>query len=137
MQQAREACLAASQAVVGDIVLFEDMSGRFRVLDGQSETALRAIQARAIATLREYDAKHGTYLLATLRALIESGLALQPAADALFIHRNTLQKRIHRIEQLLNVDLARLDDVVELYLGLRAAGLLGDTPLDEQARPEG
>ena len=137
LQQAREACLAASQAVVGDIVLFEDMSGRFRVLDGQSETALRAIQARAIATLREYDAKHGTYLLATLRALIESGLALQPAADALFIHRNTLQKRIHRIEQLLNVDLARLDDVVELYLGLRAAELLGDTPLDEQARPEG
>ena len=39
LQQAREACLAASQAVVGDVVLFEDMSARFRVLDGQSEAA--------------------------------------------------------------------------------------------------
>ena len=135
LQQAREACLAASQAVVGDVVLFEDMSGRFRVLDGQSVAALRAIQARAIATLREYDTKHGTYLLATLRALLESGLALQPTADALFIHRNTLQKRLHRIEQLLNVDLTRLDDIVELYLGLRAAELLGDAPPGEHKDP--
>src|SRR5664280_644988 len=128
LQQAREACLAASQAVVADVILFDDMSGRFRVLDGQSEASMRAIQARDIETLREYDARHGTYLLATLRALLECDRALQPTSDALFIHRNTLQKRLQRIERLLDVDLTSLDDIVELYLGLRAADLLGYTP---------
>jgi sugar diacid utilization regulator len=136
LQQAREACLAASQAVIGDVVLFEEMSGRFRLLDGQSETALRAIQARAIATLREYDASHGTYLLATLGALLECDRALQPTADLLFIHRNTLQKRLQRIEQLLNVDLTRLDDLVELYLGLKAAELLGYASPGEHTESE-
>ena len=52
--------------------------------------------------------------------------AIQPTAEALYVHRNTLQKRLRRIEALLGMDLQDPDDIVELYLGLRATQLLGE-----------
>jgi DNA-binding PucR family transcriptional regulator len=51
-------------------------------------------------------------------------LAIQETADVLHIHRNTLQKRLAHVEQLLAIDLSELDDIVDIRLGLRAAELL-------------
>jgi carbohydrate diacid regulator len=75
--------------------------------------------------------------------LFDNRLAIQPTAQALFIHRNSLNKRLRRIESLVQVDLSNLDDVIELYLGLRAAELLGEAAVaaavaaspDRQAKP--
>ena len=54
---------------------------------------------------------------------------MQETADALHIHRNTLQKRLANVEQLLGIDLGDLDAIVDLRLGLHAAELLGE-PVD-------
>ena len=54
---------------------------------------------------------------------------MQETADALHIHRNTLQKRLANVEQLLSIDLGDLDAIVDLRLGLHAAELLGG-PID-------
>ena len=62
----------------------------------------------------------------TLRTLLDNHFAVQPTAEALYIHRNTLQKRLRRIESLLGVDLTDIDDMMELYLGLRALQLIGE-----------
>ena len=124
LHEAEEAVTLARRNV-GGVVAFDEIRGRYRVVDGQSDETLRDIYERTIARLAETDAREHTRLLETLRALLENQLAMQGTADALYIHRNTLQKRLQRIERLLNVDLNRLDDIVELYLGLRAAELLG------------
>jgi purine catabolism regulator len=135
LQEARDAASAAAQGFgAGGLVRFEEMSGRFRLLSGQSEDALADIARRTIMPLIESDAKRHTYLLATLRTLFDNGLAVQPTAEALFIHRNSLQKRLRRIEGLLGVDLSDLDDVMELYLGLRATELLGETTIAQLTR---
>ena len=59
-------------------------------------------------------------------------LIAHDAANALYIHRNTLHKRLRRIEELLGVDLRRMDDILDLCIALRAAELLscgvGRTP---------
>ena len=132
--EARDAGAAAARGIeVGGLVLFEEMSGRFRLLQGQSDEALADIARRTIAPLIEYDARRHAHLLTTLRTWLDNHWAIQPTAEALFIHRNTLQKRLRRIETLLGVDLQDPDDVMELYLGLRATQLLGEDAVVERA----
>ena len=124
LHEAEEALTLARRQPDG-AVSFDEIRGRYRVIDGQSDATLKDIYERTVARLAEIDAREHTRLLETLAALLDNQLAMQGTADALYIHRNTLQKRLRRIERLLDVHLDRLDDVVELYLGLRAAELLG------------
>ena len=127
LQEATDAAAAASRGVdAHGLVLFEAMSGRFRLLSGQSEEALADIARRTVAPLIEYDRRRHAQLVETLRVWLDHHWAIQPTAEALYVHRNTLQKRLRRIETLLGVDLQDPDDIVELYLGLRATQLLGE-----------
>ena len=127
---ARQAQEALSGAARGedpdDIVLFDSVrEGLLRLLTEQSDETLTRLVQETIAPLVQSDALRHTDLVHTLRVLFESRHAVQETADHLRIHRNTLQKRLRRIERLLNVDLDRLDNLLELYLGLRAADLIG------------
>ncbi len=81
---------------------------------------------RTFGPLLDYDDQHHASLCKTLRTLFEHRLAVQETADALHIHRNTLQKRLAHAEQLLGIDLSDLDAIVDLRLGLHAAELLGE-----------
>ena len=118
--------LAVRGADAQSLVLFEELSSRFRLLQGQSPDALVDIARRTVVPLLEYDARRHTHLMETLRTLLDNHFAVQPTAEALYIHRNTLQKRLRRIESLLGVDLTNIDDMMELYLGLRALQLIGE-----------
>ncbi|HEX5641078.1 MAG TPA: helix-turn-helix domain-containing protein [Thermoleophilia bacterium] len=136
LQEAIDALGAAQRGIDAQgLVLFEELSGRFRLLQGQSGGALADIARRSVAPLLEYDARRHTHLLDTLRTLLDNHFAIQPTAEALFIHRNTLQKRMRRIETLLGVDLADIDDLMELYLGLRALQLVGEAKVLERGQP--
>lgn len=73
----------------------------------------------ALAPLREYDAQHGTQLLATLEIFAMRGGSLVRSAEALFIHRNTLRQRLSRIETLLGVSLETIEDWSEFRLAAR------------------
>ena len=124
------------------MVLFEELSGWFRLLQGQSEEALADIARRSFAPLFEYDARRHTHLLDTLRTVLDNHYTIQPTAETLLIRRNTLQKRLRRIETLLGVDLTDTDDLMELYLGLCALQLVdeetvrrGSAPARRQSRP--
>ena len=64
--------------------------------------------------LEEYDHANGTFLQETLVAYYMNGFNISKAAEALFIHRNSLQYRLSKIEDLLGLE---LDDYME-YLDL-------------------
>ncbi|HZL64513.1 MAG TPA: helix-turn-helix domain-containing protein [Thermoleophilia bacterium] len=126
LQQARAACIAARRAPsTGGTAAFDELSGHLRLLDGLDQKALADIVQRTFAPLLEYDEPHRASLYETLYTLFEHHRAVQETADALHIHRNTLQKRLAHVERLLGIDLDELDDVVDVQLGLRAADLLG------------
>lgn len=127
LREARDAVRVAERGADAEgLVLFEELGARFRLLQGQSPEALVDIARRTVVPLIEYDARRHTHLLATLRTLLDNHFAVQPTAEALYIHRNTLLKRLRRIESLLGVDLTDIDDMMELYLGLRALQLVGE-----------
>jgi purine catabolism regulator len=127
LQQAKAACISARLGQnPGGTGIFEELSGHFRLLDSLAEEELSDIVQRTFGPLLEYDARHRASLYKTLRTLFEHRLAVQETADALHIHRNTLQKRLANVEQLLGIDLSDLDAIVDVRLGLHAAELLGE-----------
>lgn len=68
----------------------------------------------AIFTLQEYDDKNKTELAATLYHYLIYERNTTLTAQKLYIHRNTLQHRMHKIHELIDVD---LDDVnIRLHL---------------------
>ena len=108
LQEALDALAAAQRGIdARGLVLFEELSGRFRLLQGQSGGALADIARRSIAPLLEYDARRHTHLLDTLRVAAGQPLrhpahrrgAVHPpqhAAEADAAHRDAARRRPHR-----------------------------------------
>jgi purine catabolism regulator len=104
-------------------LLFEDLPRSLQFLNGQDPEVMADLYERLIVPLAKHDAQHHTFLLPTLRALCDNRLSAHKTAETLLIHRNTLQKRLRRIESVLGVDLDSLDDVLELHIALRVGDL--------------
>ncbi|WDL96222.1 PucR family transcriptional regulator [Alicyclobacillus sp. ALC3] len=69
---------------------------------------------RTLAPVLDFDRRHHTSLLDTLKAFLDCDRSKQQTADALFIHRQTLYHRLEQLQQLLSVDLD--DPVARLFL---------------------
>ena len=67
-----------------------------------------------LGKLEEYDHANGTFLIETVLAYYMNGFSAGKTAQALFIHRNSLQYRLNKIEELLGIELV---DYVE-YLDI-------------------
>ena len=60
----------------------------------------------ALQRLASYDEKNGTELFGTLNAFTKTGFNKTSTAQALYIHRNTVNYRIQQIESLCGIDLS-------------------------------
>lgn len=76
---------------------------------------------KTIKPLSEYDANNGTNLVEVLEYYLKSNGSLQDTAEELFVHRNTINYRLKKIEAILGVDLTRFEVRNELALGLMVA----------------
>jgi PucR family transcriptional regulator, purine catabolism regulatory protein len=94
------------------------------LLAPRSPTEARALAARTLGTLLEYDAEHGTDYLNTLRVLLRNDRSWQRAAADLSIHKQTLGYRLRRIEEVSGRGVVRTDHITEWWVALRAYDLL-------------
>lgn len=69
---------------------------------------------RTLLPILDFDRRHHTHLLDTLKVYLDCDRSKQQTADALFIHRQTLYHRLEQLEQLLPIDLN--DPVARLFL---------------------
>lgn len=90
----------------GVLVNYRDL-GADRVLWSLAMQPHTMSRASSIERLVEYDRERGTELLSTLETYLSLGASLHLAASELFLHRNTLRKRLDRISELTGL---RLDD---------------------------
>jgi purine catabolism regulator len=74
---------------------------------------------RFLAPLLSYDERVDGELVKTLFAYLRENAQPGQAARQLHIHRNTLRYRLTRIEQLLGIDLNRVDDLVACALAFQ------------------
>ncbi len=126
-------CLAVAQArqarriaaLLGDGVRVVDAArlGSVELLLATApDEARRAFRTSLLSPLLDYDADHGTELVRTLRVFLDCSGSWTKAAEAMFVHVNSLRYRIRRVEELTGLDLGSLADQAALLLALRLAG---------------
>ena len=120
----REAQLAlrVQEAVGGgeQVAIFDDL-GVYQVLATTTDmSAMESFAGDWLGTLVQYDAMHGSQLVATLTAYLDSGGTYDATADALSVHRSTLKYRLKRIREVSGHDLGDPDTRFNLQLATRA-----------------
>ncbi len=98
----------------------------------RGERALAEFVDRTLEPLHANDAGRQSQLLHTLEAFCAHGSRKAETARALHLERQSLYKRLAKIEAILNVDLDDEDARLGLHLALRARRLLGGAGLGPQ-----
>jgi len=79
----------------------------------------------AVTQMMELDAQTGAQYAASLHAYLSHGLDLRRAAQELNIHRNTLDYRMKRVQELFALDLADVNTCFELLFSFWLTDHLG------------
>lgn len=82
-------------------------------------TILRNTMCTQLLTLQHYDQQHHTELFDTLAAYLENDCRLSATATQLHLHRNSLTKRLQRIDDLIHLDWAQPAKTFGLRLSYR------------------
>ena len=90
---------------------------------------LRELCHAAVLKLERYDRKNGTAYMGTLHAYLATGQNISEAAEALYIHRNTLAKRLEKMNDIITVDLKDRETVFHLLFSLRVIEYYGATQM--------
>jgi DNA-binding PucR family transcriptional regulator len=60
----------------------------------------------------------------TLETFYNNNSDISQTAEQLFIHPNTLRKRLKKIESILNIDLNQIDDLLNIFVDLKVMKML-------------
>ena len=97
--------------------------------------ARQAFRASLLTPLLDYDADHGTELVRTLRVFLDCSGSWTKAAEAMFVHVNSLRYRMRRVEELTGRDMGSLADQAAMLLALRLADPESASPGGHSASP--
>lgn len=101
----------------------EDATSEWLPLDAAE---LEGVVDDILGPVISYDRAHGTQLIESLRALFEHDRRIKDAAGRLGIHNQTLSYRIRTIERLSGRRLSKLNELVDLWLAMKALVVLND-----------
>jgi GAF domain-containing protein len=119
----RSAALLRSLGRV-DAAVSADELGVYSILVNPARGDDLATFLRAtIGPLSEHDAAHGTALVDTVHAYFREGTNLARTARALYVHPNTVVKRLARVADLLGDDWQSPDRALELHMALQLRSL--------------
>jgi len=90
--------------------------------------ALRTFVQRSLDGIIDHDRGHHSQFLATIEAYCEHAGRMAETARALHLQRQSLYKRLARIEALLDGELADAETRLGLHLALVARRYMGDDP---------
>jgi purine catabolism regulator len=105
------------------VLLFTDLGPRATMLARLGDEHLARLGA-CLAPLSATSAEGAARLKLSLACYLRHDCSLAETASELGLHRNTLGKRLARCERLLGVDLATVDDLVDVQLALDAERVL-------------
>lgn len=89
-----------------------------------SSPHLKNFFLNALQPLKDFDAQNNASLFDTLNMYFQCGFSIADAANALYIHRNTMSSRLKKIRELLPYDIDTLNGSIILFLSFRAYELL-------------
>ena len=93
-------------------------AGIFRILFAlKDEEVMQEYVRDTVQPLLEYDALHHTDLAGVLQCYLRHDGSLQDTANELIVHRNTVNYKINKASEILEMDLTRLENRLEVMLG--------------------
>jgi hypothetical protein len=119
--EAKEAAhLAAVGGVTGRAVSLDEV-----LIDhiASSTPHVGRILDETLHPLVDYDLRHRTALVETVRTYVETGFNLRRSAEVLHVHPNTVMYRLRRVRELSGRDPHDPDDLLMLFLAMRLADL--------------
>ena len=99
-----------------NVTMYKDMMVEHVVREINAVFPLEAVCHLAALQLQEYDRQNATELLLTLEKYLLNNRSISKAADELFIHRNTINYRLNKIEKITNISLNDMPDHLHLLL---------------------
>jgi purine catabolism regulator len=112
----------------GSVTQYADLGLHALLHAGADREAFARFADATIEPLAQYDRKHKTDLLKTLRLYFEVGENVKEAAERLSVHRHTIFYRLNQIAQILKIDLRAPRD----QLGIRAALAIRQMQTDDE-----
>jgi DNA-binding PucR family transcriptional regulator len=119
--EAKEAAhIAAAGGVTGRAVSLDEV-----LIDhiARSTPHVGRILDETLHPLIEYDLRHRTALVETVRTYVETGFNLRRSAEVLHVHPNTVMYRLRRVRELSGRDPHDPDDLLMLFLAMKLAQL--------------
>ncbi len=106
------------------IIPFDNL-GVYRLLFqvGQKKD-LEEFVHKVLGSLIDYDSRHNTNLIATVDSYLRNNCNLQRTSKTSFVHINTLNYRLRRVEEITGLDFDRHDDRLNLEMALRVREIL-------------
>ena len=91
------------------VVAYQDLGIYKLLMDIENQDVINEYYAETIQRLVEYDKLNQTNYCDVLQCYLEHSGSVKETAEAMFVHRNTINYKINKIEEMLNCDLSELD----------------------------
>lgn len=107
------------------VIDLQDVAIEHLLLQLDDPQRLREFASAVLGSALDYDRDRSTELLRTARILLDHNLDRRAAAAVLHLHPNTVQQRIHRLEELTGLRISRPRDLLRLTAALTVARIAG------------
>ena len=105
--------------------IFYTKLGVYRLLMGVEDREVMVdYYEHTLKPLADYDNINGADLCLTLRTYLKNNGSVKDTADELFVHRNTINYKLNKIEELLGVEMSSTQARTELTLALALQDIL-------------
>lgn len=124
------AALSFAKFKMTDCISFNEM-GFYKMLFSAEDQSILKEYTTCLEPIIIYDKKHNSDLVKTLSVYLKSGRSIQRVASELACHRNTINYRMRRIEDLLYLDINDYENAFILELAFRVLEYLQRLKLEE------
>lgn len=100
------------------VVSYDDLDVYKILLSVDDQSVLKEMYQKNLEKLERYDADNHTNYFALLKDFFLCGFSRSELANKLYIHRNTVQYQLSKIEEILACDLKDPEDLFRLHLCL-------------------
>ncbi len=129
--QAKQALEAGIKASIDERVFFFDEYMEFSLFNNCKLIAeLQHFCHPALVKLKEYDAVNHSELLKSLYVYLYCDKNINKAASTLFVHRNTLSRRLEKITEIIHIPSMEGDESFRLLLSYKILIFLGQFSSD-------
>jgi purine catabolism regulator len=123
-QSYEEALTACKLSItLGKVCYYEELGSYSLLVELLNFKETEVYLKRLIYPIIDYDRGNNTELFKTLETFIYNNCNYREAAKKLFVHHNTIRYRLEIINKLINADLKKPENILNLMLGIKLFNL--------------